>query len=291
MIELLSNYPAVLISFSLVLGLLVGSFLNVVIYRLPVMMERDWTDQCSELLDVSNTKKPQAAFEHFDLARPGSHCPQCHHKIGALENIPVLSYLLQRGKCRHCQTKISLRYPVIELVSGILTALLAWHFGFGWLTLAVMMLTWCLLVLSMIDFDHQLLPDDITLPLLWAGLILNYFGYITSLESAVLGAVFGYLILWLIYWVFKLATGKEGMGFGDFKLLAALGAWMGWQALPQIILISSFLGALIGISLILIKGRDKNVPIPFGPYLAGAGFITLIWGQELSSFYLQAMGI
>ncbi len=291
MTALLLAYPGLFVGITAIVGLLVGSFLNVVVYRLPLMMQREWTQQCSELLDINTAALPQAEFTHFNLARPGSHCPQCRHPIGAMENIPVLSYLLQGGKCRHCQAGIPLRYPAIEFVTALLSALIAWQFGFSLLSLAALLFCWCLIVLSMIDFDHQLLPDDITLPLLWIGLLLNYFGFFTSLESALLGAVFGYGILWSIYWLFRLLTGKEGMGYGDFKLLAALGAWLGWEALPAIILISSLLGAVVGISLILLKGRDRNVPIPFGPYLAAAGFATLVWGPQLSSLYVRLFGV
>jgi len=275
-----------LLCFALVLGLIIGSFLNVVIYRLPVMMQREWTEQCHEFLELEDDhKKTSDNPATLNLAKPDSHCPKCKHELTAFENIPILSYLLQAGKCRNCKAPISLRYPLIEAVTGIVTLLIAYQYGYSWLTLAILILTWSLIVLTMIDYDHQLLPDDITIPILWLGLIINYFGLITTLEAAVLGAVAGYLILWAVYWLFKILTGKEGMGQGDFKLLAALGAWMGWQALPQIILLSSLIGALIGIGLILIKGRDKNIPIPFGPYLAGAGFVSLLWNEELAQLY------
>ena len=283
-----SSYPLALLVFALALGLIIGSFLNVVIYRLPVMMQREWTQQCYEFLELKDdkaSKNDTDKFPKFNLAQPSSHCPNCNHEITALENIPVLSYLIQAGKCKNCKAPISKRYPIIESATGIFTVLMAYQFGFTWLTLAALVLTWSLIVLTMIDYDHQLLPDDITLPLLWLGLIINYFGLITTLEAAFLGTVAGYLILWLVYWLFKLFTGKEGMGHGDFKLLAALGAWLGWQALPQIILLSSLIGALIGITLVIIKGRDKNIPIPFGPYLAGAGFVSLLWSDELNQLY------
>jgi len=281
-----ATYPLALLCFALVLGLIIGSFLNVVIYRLPVMMQREWTEQCHEFLELEDDhKKTSDNPATLNLAKPDSHCPKCKHELTAFENIPILSYLLQAGKCRNCKAPISLRYPLIEAVTGIVTLLIAYQYGYSWLTLAILLLTWSLIVLTMIDYDHQLLPDDITIPILWLGLIINYFGLITTLEAAVLGAVAGYLILWAVYWLFKILTGKEGMGQGDFKLLAALGAWMGWQALPQIILLSSLIGALIGIGLILIKGRDKNIPIPFGPYLAGAGFVSLLWNEELAQLY------
>lgn len=281
-------YPLALLLFSLALGLIIGSFLNVVIFRLPVMMEREWTEQCHEFLELEDenvNKKDTEKFSKFNLAQPASHCPNCKHEITAIENIPVLSYLIQAGKCRNCKNPISKRYPIIESVTGIFSVLIAYQFGFTWLCLAALVLTWSLIVLTMIDYDHQLLPDDITLPILWLGLLINYFGLITTLEAAFLGAVGGYIILWSVYWLFKLFTGKEGMGHGDFKLLAALGAWMGWQALPQIILLSSLIGALVGIALIIIKGRDKNIPIPFGPYLAGAGFVSLLWSEQLTQLY------
>ena len=280
-----ATYPLAFFCFALLLGLIIGSFLNVVIYRLPIMMQRDWTNQCHEFLELDATQNETANEPTISLAKPDSHCPNCKHEITALENIPVLSYLLQGGKCKSCKEPISLRYPIIESVTGLFTLLIAYQHGYSWLTLALLILTWSLIVLTMIDFDHQLLPDDITLPILWLGLIINYFELITTLEAAVLGAVAGYLILWAVYWLFKLLTGKEGMGHGDFKLLAALGAWMGWEVLPQIILLSSLIGAFIGIALIIIQGRDKNIPIPFGPYLAGAGFVSLLWNDEITQVY------
>ena len=286
--EFFSLYPLALVGFSAVFGLLVGSFLNVVIYRFPIMMESEWTAQCKELLEISSEDETKEA-KTFNLAKPDSHCPHCKHKISSLENIPVFSYLFQRGRCTQCKISISPRYPLIETITALFSGLIAFNFGFSWLTLALLFFTWGLIVLTMIDFDHQLLPDDITLPLLWLGLIVNSFGLITSLENALWGAIGGYFILWAVYWAFKLFTGKEGMGYGDFKLLAALGAWMGWQSIPLIILLSSLVGAVIGLSLTVIMGRDKNIPIPFGPYLAGAGFIALIWGEQITSLYLQVM--
>ncbi|MGV3591929.1 MAG: prepilin peptidase [Gammaproteobacteria bacterium] len=284
--EFFAGHALALPVMALVLGLMIGSFLNVVIYRLPLMMEHDWRAQCHEFLDMpppDATKK--SSFAVFNLAQPSSHCPHCKHALGAGENIPVLSYLLQGGKCRHCKQGISARYPVIEAITGILSMIVAFKFGFTWLTLAALVLTWSLIALTMIDFDHQLLPDDITLPLLWLGLALNTQGWFVPLDAAVWGAIGGYGLLWSVYWLFKLATGKEGMGFGDFKLLGALGAWLGWQALPQIILLSSLVGAVVGITLILVKGRDKNVPIPFGPYLAAAGYIALVWGDAITAAF------
>jgi len=265
------------------LGLALGSFLNVVIFRLPVMLQREWHQQCAELAGVQTASDQPP----FNLVKPGSTCPKCGHAIGPLENIPILSFLFLRGRCRHCGVSISFRYPIVEGTTAVLTALAAWNFGFGWQALAAMTLTWVLIALTMIDFDHQLLPDDITLPALWLGLAVNVAGLFTSLESAVIGAMAGYLSLWLVFHGFRLLTGKEGMGYGDFKLLAMLGAWLGWQALPVVILLSSVVGAVVGITLVLARGHDKNVPIPFGPYLAAAGWITLIWGDDLVRAYLH----
>lgn len=286
----LGLYPLVGIVGAGILGLLVGSFLNVVIYRLPVMMERDWRAQCVDFLGEENIKgdaKKKPNPEKFNLVTPNSTCPSCNHKIKPWENIPIVSYLFLRGKCSACKTRISLRYPIIELVTGIFSVVAIYTFGANLTGLACLFFTWCLIALTMIDFDTQLLPDTMTLPLLWIGLIANSFGLFTSLDSAVWGAIAGYLSLFSVYWLFKLLTGKEGMGFGDFKLLAALGAWLGWQMLLQIIMLSAFLGAVIGISLIVIRGRDKNIPIPFGPYLALAGWIALMWGQDINQLYFS----
>ncbi|HZW26587.1 MAG TPA: A24 family peptidase [Gallionella sp.] len=282
--QLFQSSPPVFTSVCAVLGLMVGSFLNVVIHRLPKMMELGWQQQCAELRGEQPAETPR-----YNLVVPRSACPHCNHAIGAMENIPVISYLLLRGKCKGCGVAISPRYPVIETVCGILSAYAAWHFGFGWAAAGALLLVWALLALTAIDFDTQLLPDDITLPLLWIGLLLNSFGTYTDLHSAVLGAIFGYLSLWSVYWLFKLATGKEGMGYGDFKLLAALGAWLGWQMLPLIILSSSFVGAVVGITLIVVARHGRNIPIPFGPYLAGGGLIALFWGQTLTQGYLQLL--
>ena len=265
-----------------VLGLCVGSFLNVVIYRLPKMMEQDWQLQCAELRgETPSTATP------FNLARPRSRCPHCGHSISALENIPLLSYLLiLRGKCSACGARISLRYPLVETLTGVLSAYAVWHFGPGITAVGAMLLIWALIALTFIDLDTQLLPDSITLPLLWLGLAFNLESTYTDLPSAVIGAMAGYLALWSVFWLFKLATGKEGMGYGDFKLLAALGAWLGWQMLPAIILLSSVVGALAGILLIILARHGRNVPIPFGPYLAAAGLIALFWGKTLTESYL-----
>ena len=281
-LELLQTVPAAFVGVCLILGLMVGSFLNVVIHRLPKMLELGWRQQCAELRG-----EEAAAGPTYNLIVPRSACPHCHHAISAWENIPIVSYLLLRGKCKGCGAAISPRYPIIEAISGMLCAYAAWHFGFGWAAAGALLLIWALLALTAIDFDTQLLPDDITLPLLWAGLLFNLSGTFTNLHSAMLGAVFGYLALWSVFWLFKLATGKEGMGYGDFKLLAALGAWMGWQMLPLIILLSSAVGAVVGITLIVAARHGRNVPIPFGPYLAGGGLIALFWGQTLTQNYLQ----
>jgi len=286
--EFLSLNPTAWIICAGVFGLAVGSFLNVVIYRLPVMLERDWRAQCTELLNASGESAPT---EKFNLATPRSKCPKCGHPIRAYENIPVLSYLLLRGRCSSCSTKISPRYPVIELTTGILSAAVAWRFGYSTGGAGALLLTYALITLTMIDFDHQLLPDNITLPFLWLGLLLSVFTIFTDMQSSILGAVAGYLILWTVYQVFKWATGKEGMGYGDFKLLALLGAWMGWQALPAIILLSSLVGAAVGIALIIFARRDRRIPIPFGPYLAAAGWIYLLWGAQLNAAYLHWSGM
>jgi leader peptidase (prepilin peptidase)/N-methyltransferase len=285
-LELLQAIPAVFIGVCTLLGLVVGSFLNVVIHRLPKMMEIGWQQQCAELRGEEPAAQPR-----YNLLTPRSACPHCNHAIGASENIPVISYLLLRGKCKGCGAAISPRYPIIEAISAILCGFAAWHFGFGWASAGALLLIWTLLALTAIDIDTQLLPDDITLPLLWAGLLFNLNGIFTNLPSAVLGAVFGYLALWSVYWLFKLVTGKEGMGYGDFKLLAALGAWMGWQMLPLIIMLSSLVGAAVGITLIVVAKHGRNIPIPFGPYLAGGGLIALFWGQQLTQTYLQLLAV
>ncbi len=264
------------------LGLVVGSFLNVVIHRLPKMMERGWRAECAELAGEA-----AAPAEPFNLVVPRSRCPACGHAIRAMENVPVLSYLALRGKCAACRAPISPRYPLVELASGILAGYAAWRFGFTLAAAGALVYLWCMIALTGIDLDTFLLPDDITLPLLWAGLALNLFGVYTSLPSAVIGAIAGYLSLWAVYWVFKLATGKEGMGYGDFKLLAAIGAWLGWKMLPLVILLSSFVGAAIGIGMIVFARHGRNTPIPFGPYLAIAVMIALFHGDALTRRYLD----
>lgn len=265
-----------------VFGLLIGSFLNVVIHRLPKMMEYDWQCQCAELRGEETTVR-----ERLSLITPRSRCPKCGHAIGALENIPILSWLLLRGQCSACKTPISARYPIVEALTAGLSAFAAFHFGPGWPLLGALILVYALTALTFIDFDTQFLPDSITLPLLWAGLLFNLAGVFTDLQSSVVGAMAGYLALWSVYWGFKLCTGKEGMGYGDFKLLAALGAWLGWQVLPLIILLSSLVGAVVGIGLILLARHGRDVPIPFGPYLAAAGLLAVFWGKDLTQLYLR----
>lgn len=285
-IDFLQSSSPFFISFTIVLGLLVGSFLNVVIYRLPLMMQREWQLQCDEFTGTT----PQE-LEPLTLSSPRSRCPHCNHAISAPENIPVISYLFLAGKCRQCKSKISLRYPVIELLSGILSGMVAYYFGFSWACLGALLLTWSLIALTFIDVDHQLLPDSITLPLLWFGIFFNLFDTYVELQTSIIGAIAGYLSLWLVFHSFRLATGKEGMGYGDFKLLAALGAWIGWSFLPTIILLSSLVGAIVGISLIALRQQHRDVPIPFGPYLAAAGWITLIWGDVINQTYLNWSGL
>lgn len=269
------------------LGLCVGSFLNVVIHRLPKIMEQDWLAQCSEL----RGETVSAAGESLSLAMPRSRCPNCGHQITALENIPIISYILiLKGKCSGCGTRISPRYPIVETLTGLLSAYAAWHFGPTIQTLGALVLIWALIALSGIDLDTQLLPDSITLPLIWLGLGFNLWATYTDISSAVTGTMLGYLALWSVFWLFKLATGKEGMGYGDFKLLAALGAWLGWQMLPAIILLSSVVGAIVGITLIIATRHGRNAPIPFGPYLAAAGVIALFWGTQITHSYLNLIG-
>ena len=274
--------PAFLTAAAAFLGLAVGSFINVVIHRLPKMMERGWLKECAEL----RGEPAPPPSEILTLAKPRSHCPHCGHAITALENIPVISYLILRGRCSGCGARISLRYPLVEALSGLLCGYAAWRFGATWTGVGALLFIWGMIALTFIDLDTQLLPDSITLPLLWAGLLLNLGGTYADLKSAVIGAVAGYLSLWTVYWVFKLATGKEGMGYGDFKLLAAIGAWLGWQMLPLTILASSMVGAVVGITLIIAIKHGRNVPIPFGPYLAAAGIIALFWGKPLTQHYL-----
>jgi leader peptidase (prepilin peptidase)/N-methyltransferase len=280
-LALLQESPALFIGIILVLGLLVGSFLNVVIHRLPKIMERDWHAFCAELAE-----QPAPTTETFNLVTPRSRCPSCAGSVRAIDNVPLLSYLFLRGKCHHCAAPISLRYPLVEALTGLLSAYIAWRFGASWTTAAALLFCWTLIALTFIDADTQLLPDQITQPLIWIGLLVNLSGLFTDIQSALIGAVIGYLVLWSVYWLFKLVTGKEGMGHGDFKLLAAIGAWLGWSMLPLVILLSSFVGAIVGISLIAFARHARSQPIPFGPYLAGGGVIALFWGQNLTQAYL-----
>ena len=273
--------PAALVVLAILVGLMVGSFLNVVIHRLPKMMERGWLTECAELRGET-----PPLFEKLTLATPRSRCPHCGHGITAIENIPVLSYIFLWGRCRGCQARISPRYPLVEALSGLLSGYAAWRFGPSWAGIGALFFIWCMIALTFIDFDTQLLPDSITLPLLWTGLLLNLGGTFTDLRSAVIGTAAGYLSLWAVYWSFKLASGKEGMGYGDFKLLAAIGAWLGWQMLPLTILASSVVGAAVGIALIAFARHGRNIPIPFGPYLAAAAIIALFWGKPLTQQYL-----
>lgn len=304
-IAALAQSPVLWTALTFVVGLMVGSFLNVVIHRMPLMLEREWKTQAEQILNppsetalasTSASTKGQTASAPYNLFIPRSACPKCGVMIKATQNIPVVSYLLLQGKCANCGVKISARYPIVELITAIFSALVAWKFGFVWYTAAALLLTWALIALSGIDIDHQLLPDNITLPLMWLGLLLSLAPTISAIglpvdaRSSIIGAVVGYLSLWSVYHLFKLATGKEGMGYGDFKLLAALGAWLGWQMLLPIILLSALTGAVVGIALIALRGRDRNIPIPFGPYLAMAGWIALMWGDELVGSYLRMSG-
>ena len=281
-IALLETTPWLYITVCVILGLCVGSFLNVLIHRMPRIMETRWRAECAEL----NDQEPPPA-ERYNLFVPRSRCPACAHTISALENIPLLSYIALGGKCSACRARISPRYPFVEALSGAFSGYIAWYFGFTPAAAAAMLFTWAMIALAFIDLDTFYLPDDLTLPLLWAGLVFNLFGGFTDLTSGVIGAVAGYLTLWLDFWMFKLSTGKEGMGYGDFKLLAAIGAWLGWKILPLVILLSSFVGAIVGVALIVLARRGRNVPIPFGPYLAVAGLVALFYGEELTRNYLD----
>jgi leader peptidase (prepilin peptidase)/N-methyltransferase len=274
------------------IGLIVGSFLNVVIHRLPKMLDRDWDNQAAELLEQKNLSEVAKKLRphrgsRYNLMTPASTCPHCGHKIKAYENIPIASYVFLRGACASCKAPIGLRYPLVETISGIIAAYIGWKFGLTLAMAGALVFSWALLALTVIDIDTQLLPDDITLPLMWTGLLLNLSNVFAPISSAVLGAVGGYLSLWSVYWLFKLTTGKEGMGYGDFKLLAAIGAWLGWKMLPIVILLSSLVGAVVGICLIVFTRHGRNTPIPFGPYLAAAGVIALFWGEAINRTYLQ----
>lgn len=301
--------------FAFMLGLIVGSFLNVVIYRLPIMLEREWQAQAAELVPVTadfcvssvdgsaRNANPTVGLDPakptpFTLSTPRSACPACKAPITAWQNIPVVSWLMLRGRCAACQTKISARYPAVELTTGLLSAAVAWHFGFGPVAGCALLITWALIALTGIDIDHQLLPDSITLPLMWCGLLAaaalganERFPLPVAPRDAIIGAATGYLSLWLVYQAFKLVTGKEGMGYGDFKLFAALGAWMGWKLLPLIILLSAATGAILGIAMIALRGRDRAAPMPFGPYLAAAGWLAMLYGDSLLTGYLKLSGL
>ena len=298
-LSMLLNIPSLYSALAGIIGLLVGSFLNVVIYRLPIMMQRGWRKECLEYLQINPQATPADGSvstviqteEPFNLVFPLSRCPACNTPIKPYQNIPVISYLFLKGKCATCGCPISLRYPLIEAVTAISSIIVAWHFGYTPQTAFALILTWSLLALIFIDIDHQLLPDSITLPLLWLGLSLSLFDVFTDTHASIIGAIAGYSALWAVFHLFKLATGKEGMGYGDFKLLALFGAWLGWQYLPIIILLSSVVGAVIGIAMIIFVKHDHNVPIPFGPYLATAGWIALLWGHDLNQFYLTSVGL
>lgn len=284
----LDNNTALLIVTTAVLGLVVGSFLNVVIHRLPLMLERTWRRQCRELMEGENAED-NPPDKIFNLVTPRSQCPHCGHAIAAHQNIPLLSFALLKGRCAACRQRISWRYPFVELLAAVLSVAVVWHFGATSASVAALLLTWALIALAVIDFDKQILPDAITLPLIWIGLLVNLYPnpLFTPLRSAVIGAVAGYLFLWLVFHSFRLLTGKEGMGYGDFKLFAAFGAWLGWQDLPLIIVLASLVGAIIGGAMIVVLGRDRHLPIPFGPFLCAAAWIALLWGNDITRFYLQ----
>jgi leader peptidase (prepilin peptidase)/N-methyltransferase len=292
--QIFVEFPTFFIVASFVVALLVGSFLNVVIYRLPIMMERDMRTECKEILAEPASDMPTG---RFDLIAPRSRCPSCGQMINALQNIPLLSWLVLRGKCAACKAPISVRYPVVEALTAILTAIVAWRFGFGWEGAAAILMTWVLIAISVIDIDHQIIPDSMSLPLIWIGLtmsLLHPFGGAETLfidpKTAIVGALAGYLSLWSVYHLFRLVTGKEGMGYGDFKLLAALGAWLGWQVLPLIVVLSAFVGAITGVAMMLFAKHDRNVPIPFGPFLATAGWIAMLYGRDIMDRYLNSIG-
>jgi len=294
MLELMSESATLFIAVVFAFSLLIGSFLNVVIYRLPVMMEREWRDQADELLKTpAEQDLPEG---RFDLVMPRSRCPSCGTLITAWRNIPIISYLFLRGRCAACKAPISIRYPVVELLTALLAAIAAWHFGAGWEALMAIVLSITLVAIAMIDADTQLIPDSIVLPLMWLGLAMSLFHPMPGADSlfisprdAIVGAMAGYLTLWSVFWLFKIATGKDGMGYGDFKLLAALGAWLGWQQLPMIIMMSAVVGTVINVTMIVAKGKDRSAPIPFGPYLAAAGWITMLWGETIKNTYIDLM--
>ena len=292
LIQVLQNQAVTLAAVCALVGLVVGSFLNVVVHRLPKMLERDWDGQAADVLehkglpDIAKKLRGSDVYR-YNLMTPASTCPHCGHNIRAYENIPIFSYVFLRGRCSSCKSAITIRYPIVEAISGILAGYIGWRFGLTWAMAGALIFAWALIALTAIDIDTQLLPDDITLPLLWLGLLVNLNNGFTPLSSAVIGAVAGYLSLWAVYWLFKLTTGKEGMGYGDFKLLGAIGAWLGWKMLPVVILLSSLVGAGVGIALIVFTRHGRNTPIPFGPYLAAAGLIALFWGDAINRTYLQ----
>jgi leader peptidase (prepilin peptidase) / N-methyltransferase len=301
-VALYTTDPAIFAGSVFLIGLLVGSFLNVVIYRLPIILEREWRSQAAEVLTAGTASTQEAPtpapLERFTLSTPRSACPTCKAPITALQNIPVISWLVLRGRCASCKAKISARYPLVELTTAILSAWVAWHFGFGAPAACALLVTWALIALTGIDIDHQLLPDNITLPLMWAGLVADVaLGPISgvappvSAKDAIIGAAAGYTSLWLVFHAFKLVTGKEGMGYGDFKLFAALGAWLGWKLLPLIIVLSAATGAVLGILMIALQGRDRRAPMPFGPYLAAAGWLAMMYGDSLLNGYLRISGL
>ncbi|EJM50961.1 A24 family peptidase [Pseudomonas sp. KB_15] len=285
--EILIHSPLAFVLLAGITGLLVGSFLNVVIWRLPKMLERDWREQAHDILGLPG----ETPLPTYNLLLPHSQCPHCDHRIRAWENIPLLSYVFLRGRCSACAAAISPRYPLTELACGLLSAFVAWHFGFGWPAGLVLILSWGLLAMSLIDAEHQILPDVLVLPLMWLGLIVNSFSLFVSLHEALWGAIAGYTLLWSMFWLFKLITGKDGMGHGDFKLLAMLGAWGGWQILPLTILLSSLVGAIIGLITLRLRNAKTSTPIPFGPYLAIAGWIALLWGGQITDLYWQFVGL
>ncbi|MBK5969757.1 MULTISPECIES: prepilin peptidase [Thiorhodovibrio] len=298
LISVFAETPWLFYSTTVLFGLLIGSFLNVVILRLPRMMEFEWQRDCADLQVATageasppSLDPPSAESEPFGLARPASHCPACGHRIRPWENIPVISYLLLRGRCSACHAQIALRYPLIEMLTAALSLVVVWYFGFTPQAAAALLFTWAMIALAIIDFDTQLLPDAITLPLLWLGLLLSLFGVFVDAETAIIGAIAGYLSLWLVFQLFRVLTGREGMGRGDFKLLAVFGAWMGWQALPQIILLSAVPGAVVGIALIAFGRHQQRAPMPFGPYLAIAGWVSLLWGADITNAYLRWSGL
>ncbi|MEO4014554.1 MULTISPECIES: prepilin peptidase [Pseudomonas] len=285
--DILTLHPLTFVIAAMLVGLLIGSFLNVVVWRLPKMLDREWREEAREVLGLPG----ETPLPTFNLILPHSQCPHCGHRIRAWENIPVLSYLFLQGRCSNCTAAISKRYPLTELVCGLLSAFIAWHFGFGWQACMALLLSWGLLTMSLIDAEHQLLPDVLVLPLIWLGLIVNSFGLFVSLHEALWGAVAGYMALWTVFWLFKLITGKDGMGHGDFKLLAMFGAWGGWQILPLTILLSSMVGAVVGVILLRLRNAKPSTPIPFGPFLAIAGWIALLWGGQITDFYWQFVGL